>query len=136
MKFCFPGENYGIGGKTSTRSGNQFWSSYGNGPNKIFSKFSPSSSSSSSSFIENETINKGANLPFSSFDKTPEKKYSKLGNPLELFSSGTHVLVRFYSSDGRFPSKGFSAKFKTGKAISLDKRFHKFLIYRVLNKTN
>ena len=133
MKFCFPGENYGIGEKTSVRGENQFWSLYGSGQNKVLSK--SSSSSSSSSFIENETINKGTNVPFNSFEKTSEEKYSKHGNPLELFSSGTHVYVRFYSSDGRFPSKGFRAKFKTGNARFLDKMLHIFLKFEKYNIT-
>ena len=108
MKFCFPEENYGLGKMSGIHGSGQNWPIYTNKENKIHSK------SSSSSFLENETINKGANVPYSSFERSSETKYPKVQDPLELFSSGTHVLVRFYSSDGRFPSKGFRAKYKTG----------------------
>ena len=103
LKFCFPAHNYG-NGEIYNQGGNQFLSPY----DKSLTK-----SMSSSSFIENETINKGTNSKqeFNSF-RTPENLNSE---QLQLFSSGTHVLVRFYSSDGRFPSKGFRAKYKTGK---------------------
>ena len=111
MKFCFPGENYGLDNLSSNHDGGQFWTPYKNRENKIRLK------SSSSTFIENETINKGYHVPYSNYRRSSEKIHSKLGNPLELFSSGTHVLVRFYSSDGRFPSKGFRAKYKTGKSF-------------------
>ena len=111
MKFCFPGENYGLDNLSSDHGGGQFWTPYKSRENKIHLK------SSSSTFIENETINKGYNVPYSNFERSSEKIRSKLRNPLELFSSGTHVLVRFYSSDGRFPSKGFRAKYKTGKSF-------------------
>ena len=109
MKFCFPGENYGLGRISNLHGDDHVWPSYNGRRNKIFSK------SSSSTFLENETIDKGNNFAFDSFDRPTDKTHSKLGDPLELFSSGTHVLVRFYSSDGRFPSKGFRAKYKTGK---------------------
>ena len=112
MKFCFPGENYGKAEK-SIRREQQSGFDHDKAVDKSISK------PSSSSFIENETINKGSsfNKPtFKHFEASQGLK-SETAASLELFSSGTQVLVRFRSSDGRFPSKGFRAKYKTGKII-------------------
>ena len=106
LKFCFPAENYG-NGEVHNQGGNKFGSTYDKSLSKSIS------SSSSSSFIENETINKGPSSK-QAFNNFGTSKSLNL-EPLVLFSSSTHVLVRFYSSDGRFPSKGFRAKYKTGK---------------------
>ena len=110
MKFCFPGENYGkeqISIPPEQQSG---LFHYDKTADKSVSK-------SSSSFIENETINKGSkNKPTLKHFETSQGLNSESA-PLELFTSGTQVLVRFVSSDGRFPSKGFRAKYKTGKIM-------------------
>ena len=110
MKFCFPGNQYGVEKMYTETSYNPSQFRY----NQLGRKTNLKADYTSSTFIENETINKGFN-PAIQF-----KQFSNSGlSPLELFSSDTQMLVRFYSSDGRFPSKGFHAKYKTGKIYSL-----------------
>ena len=101
MKLCFPGENYGR---------TQHTLDYDSEVDKVISK-------QTSSFNENETINKGSynTLPFKT-TQAAQMHHSE-SSSLELFSSGTQISARFRSSDGRFPSKGFRAKYKTGKLI-------------------
>ena len=106
MKFCFSENQYGIEKMHTETSYNPSQFRY----NQLGRKTNLKADYTSSTFIENETINKGFN-PAIQF-----KQFSNSGlSPLELFSSDTQMLVRFYSSDGRFPSKGFHAKYKTGK---------------------
>ena len=84
MKFCFPGENYGRPQQTLE---------YDNEVDKVISK-------QTSPFNENETINKGSysTLPFKT-TQAAQMHHSE-SSSLELFSSGTQILVRFCSSDG------------------------------------
>ena len=110
MKFCFPGENYGKT-QTSMPRGQASGIYYSKPFDKSLLK------QSSSSFIENETINKGSDNMFRLNDFQTTQGLTSETAQLELFSSGTQVLVRFRSSDGRFPSKGFRAKYKTGKIL-------------------
>ena len=106
MKFCFSGNQYGVEKRYTETSYNPSQFQF----NQLGRKTNLKADYTSSTFIENETINKGFN-PAIQF-----KQFSNSGlSPLELFSSDTQMLVRFYSSDGRFPSKGFHAKYKTGK---------------------
>ena len=111
LKLCFPGNKYGLG-KYYKQEDDPFRRfPYDKSPTKVVSK------NPSSSFIENETIDKGTNnnrwpkMFQNAYFKS--KSHSKEAS-LELFSSGTQMLIRFYSTDGRFPSKGFLAKYKTG----------------------
>ena len=137
LKFCFSAQSYG-----KELSG-EFLPTISNAEgeintNKAASSITSSSSSvrakqyskqkTTSSNIENETIDKGhlyssgggmqksfktvPSLTKTSEGEEPRKQHS---SQLELFSAGTQILVRFCSSDGRFPSKGFRAKYKTGK---------------------
>ena len=113
LKLCFPGNKYGLG-KYYKQEDDPFRRRfpYDKSPTKVVSK-----NPSSSSFIENETIDKGTNnnrwpkMFQNAYFKS--KSHSKEAS-LELFSSGTQMVIRFYSTDGRFPSKGFLAKYKTG----------------------
>ena len=106
MKFCFSGNQYGVEKMYTETSYNPSQFRY----NQLGRKTNLKADYTSSTFIENETINKGFN------PSIQLKRSSNLGlSPLELFSSDTQMLIRFYSSDGRFPSKGFHAKYKTGK---------------------
>ena len=82
MKFCFPGNQYGVEkrytGSSYTPSQFRF--------NQLGRKTNLKADYTSSTFIENETINKGFN-PAIQF-----KQFSDSGlSPLELFSSDIHA---------------------------------------------
>ena len=87
MKFCFPGENYGLGRMSNLHGDDHVWPSYNGRRNKIFSK------SLSSTFLENETIDKGNNLAFDSFDTFSvdlEQKHIYMNFFLVLSLTGLH----------------------------------------------